>query len=146
MKTYAYDYRDERDLSKIIWMLENIVIKKGWDANIGVGPGDYAFGDIRIPAKCVPGFANMLRSLTAAPSLPPRLLTCFPKTPHCDECYRDQIKHDNEIRNGLLDLIQMKCNDEINLYLTDLDNPERMGTTKTAYRIRDYAESLRGKP
>jgi hypothetical protein len=58
-----YEYRNKDDLPKIISMLENIVIKNNWDANVGVGPGDYAFGDIRIPAKHVPEFVEMLKDV-----------------------------------------------------------------------------------
>jgi hypothetical protein len=48
-------------------------------------------------------------------------------------------------REEVLDAIQVKCQEEINYYIErhDLDNPDRMGATKAAYRIRDYAESLR---
>jgi hypothetical protein len=57
-----HDYHGEKDIQKIISMLEEMVIKPDYDANIGVGPGDYAFGDIRIPAKQVKGFVNFLRN------------------------------------------------------------------------------------
>ncbi len=45
----------------------------------------------------------------------------------------------------VLDLIQSKCNEEINWFIdkNDMENPDRMGSTKTAYRIRDFAETLR---
>lgn len=43
----------------------------------------------------------------------------------------------------VLQKIQDQCSDEINRFVGDLDNPERMGTTKCAYRIRDYVGAIR---
>jgi hypothetical protein len=53
------DYCDERDIPKIISFLNRTSIRNGWDAHIGDGAGDC---DIRIPAKYVQGFVDMLRS------------------------------------------------------------------------------------
>jgi hypothetical protein len=57
-----HDYRGEDDVQKIISMLEEMVIKPGYDASIGPGAGDSAWGDIRIPAKHVKGFVEFLRT------------------------------------------------------------------------------------
>lgn len=50
-------------IDNIIHMLETEVLINGWDANVGVGPGDYAFGDVRIPSDRVSEFIEMLRSI-----------------------------------------------------------------------------------
>lgn len=79
-------------------------------------------------------------------------LTCL--NPGCpiwqaadQNCWKSQKEHDAAIarkaREDVLDKIQAKCTEEINHFVCDLGNSERMGSTKTAYRIRDYAESLR---
>lgn len=49
----------KKDIENIISMLENTSIKNGWDANISHGAGD---GGIRIPARRVKVFCDMLRS------------------------------------------------------------------------------------
>lgn len=46
MTSMQHEYCNRNDIPKIITMLEDNVLKNGWDANIGVGPGDYAFGGI----------------------------------------------------------------------------------------------------
>jgi hypothetical protein len=57
--TSGDDYHDESDIPKIITLLESTSIKNGWDANINSGAGD---GGVRIPARFVRGFVEMLRS------------------------------------------------------------------------------------
>ena len=61
------DYHNESDIPKIISFLENTSLKKGWDANISDGAGD---GGIRIPAKYVRGFVEMLRSAGSSAAAP----------------------------------------------------------------------------
>jgi hypothetical protein len=63
-----HNYHGKDDISKIISMLEEMVIKTGWDASIGPGSGDGSFGDIRIPAKLVPEFVEFLRSSQNPPA------------------------------------------------------------------------------
>jgi hypothetical protein len=49
----------KKDIENIISMLESTSIKNGWDANISHGAGD---DGIRIPARRVKAFCDMLRS------------------------------------------------------------------------------------
>jgi hypothetical protein len=109
------DYCDERDIPKIISFLERTSIRNGWDAHIGDGAGDC---DIRIPAKHVQGFIEMLRS---RPTPSPQKTCMCDKYTNCTDCQQ----HDTAIRTE-------ECNKILRLVESDEWQKEHDAETRNA--------------